>query len=149
VQKAVTTPADPFDLARFVDAQSHNYADALAELRAGEKVSHWMWYVFPQVAGLGQSSMARRYAIGSVAEAEAYLAHPVLGPRLIECCEAVLAVEGKSAYDIFDTPDDLKLRSCVTLFAAVARGAAFGRVLEKYFDGEPDGRTLRLIAPDK
>jgi uncharacterized protein (DUF1810 family) len=137
--------ADPYDLARFVSAQAVNYADALAEIRAGEKVSHWMWYVFPQFAGLGHSDTARRFAIGSVEECEAYLAHPVLGPRLVECCEAVLAVDGKTAHDIFGTPDDLKLRSSVTLFAAVTPGGVFGRVLDKYFAGEPDTRTLRLI----
>ncbi|MCU0705020.1 MAG: DUF1810 domain-containing protein [Fimbriiglobus sp.] len=137
--------ADPFDLARFVSAQAVNYADALAEIRAGHKVSHWMWYVFPQFAGLGQSEMARRYAITAAAEAEAYLAHPVLGPRLAECCEALLAVEGKSAHAIFDTPDDLKLRSSVTLFAAVAKGGVFGWVLDKYFGGDPDPRTLKLL----
>lgn len=145
MQEAVTNTADPFHLTRFVSAQAENYADALAEIRAGEKVSHWMWYVFPQVAGLGHSDTARHFAIRSIAEAEAYLAHPVLGPRLVECCEAVLAVDGKTAHDIFDTPDDLKLRSSVTLFAAVAPGGVFARVLDKYFAGEPDTRTLRLI----
>lgn len=137
--------ADPFELARFVTAQAENYAQALAEIRAGEKVSHWMWYVFPQFAGLGHSDTARLFAIRSLAEAEAYLAHAVLGPRLVECCEAVLAADGKTAHDIFGTPDDLKLRSSVTLFAAVAPDGVFSRVLDKYFAGEPDTRTLRLI----
>ncbi len=137
--------ADPFDLARFVTAQEKVYPDALAEVRDGYKVSHWMWYVFPQVAGLGSSSMARQFAVTSADEAAAYLAHPLLGPRLVECCEAALAVVGKSAFDIFGTPDDLKLRSCVTLFAAVAPGGVFGKVLDKYFAGEPDRRTLKLI----
>jgi uncharacterized protein (DUF1810 family) len=143
-------PADPFALARFVSAQDDNYADALAEIRDGCKVSHWMWYVFPQFAGLGSSDTARRYAIRSLAEAEAYLAHPRLGPRLgprlIECCEALLAVEGKTAHAIFGTPDDLKLRSSATLFAAVCPpGSVFERVLVRYSAGEPDERTLRLI----
>jgi len=137
--------ADPFDLARFVEAQADNYADALAEIRDGYKVSHWMWFIFPQFAGLGSSSMAQRFAIKSVAEAEAYLAHPTLGPRLVECCEAALAVDGKSAISIFGTPDDMKLRSCVTLFDAISPGGVFGRVLAKYYAGEPDRRTLTLI----
>src|SRR4051812_39061972 len=106
--------SDPYDLRRFVDAQTHDYARALAELRAGRKQSHWMWYVFPQYAGLGRSPTAQRYAIRSVAEAEAYLRHPVLGPRLIESAEAVLAIEGRSAHDILGSPDDLKLRSSAT-----------------------------------
>ena len=137
---------DSFNLARFVKTQSENYTDALNELRRGRKVSHWMWYVFPQFAGLGRSDMAKRYAIGSVAEAEAYLAHLVLGPRLVECCEAVLAVEGKSALAILGSPDDMKLKSCVTLFAAVSpHGSVFEQVLAKYYDGTPDEATLRLI----
>jgi uncharacterized protein (DUF1810 family) len=138
-------PADPYDLARFVTAQEHNYADALAEIRDGDKVSHWMWFIFPQIAGLGHSSMAQKYAIQSVEEAAAYLVHPVLGPRLIECCEAALGVDGKSAFDIFGTPDDMKLRSCVTLFAAVSPAGVFNKVLDKFFNGEPDRRTLKLI----
>jgi uncharacterized protein (DUF1810 family) len=139
-------PADPFDLARFVVAQEENYADALAEIRDGCKVSHWMWYVFPQFAGLGHSGMAQRYAIRSLAEAEAYLAHPLLGPRLVECCESLLAVDGKTAHAIFGTPDDLKLRSSVSLFAAVCPpGSVFERVLVRHYSGRPDERTLRLI----
>jgi uncharacterized protein (DUF1810 family) len=138
--------ADPFNLQRFVSAQEGSFETALAEIRAGYKVSHWMWFIFPQYAGLGHSSMARRYAIGSLDEARAYLAHPVLGPRLIACAEAALRVEGKTAYDIFDTPDDLKLRSCATLFAIVSpTGNVFEQLLEKYYDGEPDERTLQLI----
>lgn len=139
------THTDPFDLARFVEAQEQVYPFALAEIRDGHKVSHWMWFVFPQFDGLGSSSMAQRFAIKSVAETEAYLAHPVLGPRLIECCEAALSVEGKSAFNIFGTPDDLKLRSCVTLFDALSPNGVFGRVLTKYYDGEPDRRTLKLV----
>jgi uncharacterized protein (DUF1810 family) len=137
---------DPYDLNRFVKAQVGAYEIALAELHAGRKRSHWMWFVFPQFAGLGSSTMAERYAIGSVAEAEAYLAHPVLGPRLVKCCEAVLGVEGRTAYEIMGPPDDLKLRSCATLFAQVAdRGSVFERVLAKYYGGEPDEATLRLL----
>ena len=136
---------DSFDLSRFLTAQAVNYADALAEVRDGCKVSHWMWYVFPQVAGLGHSSMAQKFAITGVDEVAAYLADPVLGPRLAECCDAALAVDGKSAFDIFGTPDDMKLRSCVTLFAAVSPGGVFNEMLDKFFAGEPDRRTLKLI----
>jgi uncharacterized protein (DUF1810 family) len=137
---------DPFDLERFVRAQEANYDDAIAEIRAGSKESHWMWYVFPQIAGLGFSSTAQRYAIKNAAEAAAYLAHPVLGPRLRECCEAALAVEGKTAHDIFGSPDDMKLRSCATLFAAVApEEPLFRRLLEKYYDGRGDQMTMRLL----
>lgn len=135
----------PPNLNRFVLAQHLDYATALGELHRGKKVSHWMWFIFPQFAGLGSSSMSQTYAIKSLAEAEAYLAHPVLGPRLIECCEAALAVERKSAFDIFGSPDDMKLRSCVTLFAAVSPGGVFNKVLDKFYDGEPDRRTLELI----
>lgn len=137
--------ADPFDLARFVEAQEQVYPFALAEIRDGHKVSHWMWFIFPQYAGLGSSSTAQQFAIKSVVEAEAYLTHSILGPRLIECCEAALAVEGKSAFGIFGTPDDMKLRSCVTLFDAISPNGVFGRVLAKYFDGEPDQRTLKFV----
>lgn len=139
--------SDTFDLERFVTAQERDYPRALAELRAGRKRSHWMWYVFPQMRGLGASPMSERYGIGSLAEASAYLAHPILGPRLRECAEVVLAIEGASARDIFGDPDDLKLRSSATLFArASAPGSVFETVLEKYFDGAPDERTVRLLA---
>ena len=111
---------DPHDLGRFVEAQRDDYEQALAEIRGGRKRSHWMWYIFPQYDGLGSSSTSRRYAIKSVAEAEAYLRHPVLGPRLVDCAEAVVGVEGRSAHDIFGSPDDLKLRSSATLFACVS-----------------------------
>ena len=142
----MTTSSDPFDLNRFVAAQVNDYADALAEVTAGRKTSHWMWYVFPQLAGLGHSAMATRYAVRTVAEATAYLAHPVLGPRLVACAKAALAVEGRSATQIFGTPDDLKLRSCATLFAHVSpAGSVFHRLLAQYFAGEPDAQTLRLI----
>ncbi len=139
---------DPYDLARFVDAQRDVHATALVELRADRKRTHWMWFVFPQIEGLGSSWMAQRYAIASAAEAEAYLRHPVLGSRLVECAEALLAIEGRSAREILGPPDDLKLKSSATLFAAVSPpGSAFERVLDKYFAGERDEATLRRIAP--
>jgi uncharacterized protein (DUF1810 family) len=138
---------DPHDLGRFVAAQAGVHATALAELRAGRKRSHWMWFVFPQLAGLGSSAMARRYAIAGAAEARAYLEHPVLGARLVECAEALLAVEGRSAREIMGSPDDLKLRSCATLFARVAPpGSAFERLIDRYYGGEEDAATLRLLA---
>lgn len=142
----MTASGDPFDLGRFVEAQSDDYETALAEVAAGRKRSHWMWYVFPQIDGLGSSPMAARYAIKSLDEARAYLDHPVLGPRLAEIAEAALSVEGRSAREIFGSPDDLKLRSCATLFAiASPPGSVFGRLLDKYFRGEPDARTLELL----
>jgi uncharacterized protein (DUF1810 family) len=136
---------DPHDLQRFVDAQAGVFERALAELSAGAKRSHWMWFIFPQVAGLGFSAMAQRYAIGSKLEAEAYLAHPVLGQRLIACARAVLAVEGRSAHEIFGSPDDLKFRSSMTLFDAVAPDGIFAEALRKYFDGRPDDATLEAL----
>ncbi|HET9275062.1 MAG TPA: DUF1810 domain-containing protein [Gemmatimonadales bacterium] len=146
-RRADSDDADPFDLTRFVHAQEADYEAALAELRNGRKRSHWMWYVFPQFEGLGASAMSRRYAIRSRDEAEAYLRHPVLGPRLVECAEAVLGLEGRSAHEIFGSPDDLKLRSCATLFAAVLpAGSVFDRVLAAYFGGARDEATLRLLA---
>jgi uncharacterized protein (DUF1810 family) len=141
---------DPHDLARFVDAQAGDYERALAEIRGGRKRSHWMWYVFPQIDGLGLSSMSRRYAIKSVAEAKAYLDHPTLGPRLIEICEAALGVDGRSAHDLFGSPDDMKLKSCATLFAGVSPpDSVFARLLDKYFQGERDGTTLGRIGMDQ
>ena len=140
------TPADPFDLDRFVSAQDGVYETALAEVRAGRKRTHWMWYVFPQLDGLGFSPTAKRYAIKGVDEARAYLDHAILGPRLLECADAVLRVEGRSATEIFGFPDDLKLRSCATLFATLLPpGSVFDRLLEKYFGGERDGRTMGLL----
>ena len=122
--------ADPYDFARFVRAQEHDYAQALAEIRSGRKQSHWMWFIFPQVAGLGVSSTSRRYAIRSATEAEAYLAHPILGPRLVEIAEAAAGIEGRSAFEVFGSPDDMKLRSCATLFAQVSpAGLVFERLL--------------------
>jgi uncharacterized protein (DUF1810 family) len=106
-----------------------------------------MWYIFPQIDGLGFSATSRRYAIHGAAEAQAYLSHPVLGPRLVECCEAVLQVEGRTAYDIFGSPDEMKLRSCATLFAAVSpAGSVFHRLLDKYYEGQTDEKTLRLLS---
>ncbi|MFB1487730.1 MULTISPECIES: DUF1810 domain-containing protein [unclassified Thiocapsa] len=140
------TAEDHHDLNRFVRAQEHAYAPALAEIRSGRKRTHWMWYIFPQLDGLGFSEKARRYAIRGLDEARAYLEHPLLGPRLVECAEAVLAVQGRSAREIFGTPDDLKLRSCSTLFAEVSpEGSVFHRLIEVFFGGAPDGRTLTLL----
>jgi uncharacterized protein (DUF1810 family) len=133
-------------LERFVEAQEGIYARALAELRAGKKRSHWMWFIFPQIAGLGHSAMAQMYALASLDEAKAYLAHPLLGPRLRECCEAVLAVDGKSAHAIFGSPDDLKFRSSLTLFAEAAPSATvFSDLLRKYYSGEADLLTLQKL----
>ena len=138
------------DLERFVDAQNGVYETVRAELRAGRKASHWMWFVFPQLRGLGHSATASYYGIGSAAEALAYLAHPVLGARLRECVELVLAAEGGTAHAIFGSPDDLKFRSSMTLFAAVAPAEPlFGRALAKFFAAEPDALTtarLRAMA---
>jgi uncharacterized protein (DUF1810 family) len=137
---------DSYDLTRFVRAQESVYEQALSEIRNGRKRTHWMWYVFPQIDGLAFSSTSKHYSIKSVAEAKAYLEHPLLGPRLLECAEAVVRVEGRSAPDIFGAPDDLKLRSCATLFACVSpRDSVFDRLLTKYFRGERDGKTLQLL----
>lgn len=142
----MNTQDDPYNLNRFVQAQAGVYERVLAELRAGAKRSHWMWFIFPQLAGLGWSPTARLYAIQSLHEARAYLEHPVLGPRLRECAEEVLGVEGRSAHQIFGSPDDLKLRSCATLFAQVSpEGSVFHQLLDRYYEGEPDARTLDLI----
>ncbi len=140
------TGDDPHDLGRFVGAQAGDHERALAEIKGGRKRSHWMWYVFPQIDGLAFSPMSRRYSIKSVAEARAYLDHPLLGRRLVECAEAALSVEGRSASEIFGSPDDMKLKSCATLFASVTPpGSVFARLLDKYYEGERDGKTLRLI----
>jgi uncharacterized protein (DUF1810 family) len=142
----MTVTPDPHELDRFVQAQRGVYERALAELRQGRKLSHWMWFIFPQFAGLGRSSTAELYAIQSRAEAQAYLAHPLLGPRLIACMEALLAVEGLTASQIFGYPDDLKLRSCATLFAQIAGPqSAFTQVLDRYYGGQADEQTLRLL----
>ena len=137
---------DPFDLSRFISAQASVYESALAELRGGRKQTHWMWFIFPQIQGLGNSTMAIRYAIKSREEARQYLAHPILGKRLYECADAVLAVEGRSVSDIFGYPDDLKLKSSMTLFSSVAEpGSVFSRILEKYFQGQSDLNTLEIL----
>ena len=137
---------DPYELNRFVSAQEGVYDRALAELWDGLKRSHWMWFIFPQIDGLGHSPTTRLYAIKSLDEARSYLGHPVLGARLLECAEALLAVSGKSASDIFGHPDDWKLQSSMTLFALVAEpGSVFERVLEKYFQGKRDDRTLEIV----
>lgn len=137
---------DPHDLDRFVRAQARDYDRALAELRGGRKRSHWMWYVFPQMAGLGFSAMSQRFGIRSLDEARAYLEQPVLGSRLRECAEAVQSVEGRTATEILGSPDDLKLRSCATLFVLVSPGGSvFHRLLARYYDDRPDDRTLHLL----
>jgi uncharacterized protein (DUF1810 family) len=138
--------ADPHDLQRFVLAQDPVYSQVCAELAAGAKTSHWMWFVFPQLKALGHSATAQHFGIASRAEAQAYWQHPVLGPRLKTCSELVVAVEGKTAFQIFHSPDDLKFRSCMTLFAQVApEEPVFNRALAKYFGGESDARTLELL----
>jgi uncharacterized protein (DUF1810 family) len=137
-------------LERFLEAQAPIYAQALAELQAGAKQSHWMWFVFPQIMGLGQSATARAYAIQSLAEARAYLAHPVLGTRLRECCKTVMNVRGKNAKEIFGSPDDMKFQSCLTLFAEAAPDdVLFYNLLEKYFDGDADEATLEFLTHEK
>ena len=136
---------DPFNLDRFVRAQENDYERALDEVRSGRKRSHWMWYIFPQCAGLGHSAISQHYAIKSLDEARAYLAHPVLGPRLTECAEAVMSVNQRSAHEIFGSPDDMKLKSSATLFALVSpHDSVFHRIIEKYFEGA-DERTLGLM----
>jgi uncharacterized protein (DUF1810 family) len=135
-----------FDLQRFLDAQAPVIGQVLDELRAGRKRSHWMWFIFPQLAGLGRSPTAMFYALPDLAAARAYLAHPVLGPRLRTCTGIVNAVAGRTAHDIFDTPDDLKFRSSMTLFAAAGPAdAVFRDALVRYFDGAADARTLALL----
>jgi len=142
-----TDSADPYGLHRFVQAQAADYEQALSEIRGGRKRSHWIWYIFPQYHGLGSSSTSRRYAIRSLAEAKAYLSHPVLGPRLVECAEAAIGLEAQSAFQVFGSPDDMKLRSSATLFARVSpSGSVFERLLDKYFRGERDDNTLRLLS---
>ena len=137
---------DRFDLARFVSAQERVYDDVLAELKNGRKRSHWMWFIFPQIDGLAQSSTSKFYAVKSREEARAYLKHPVLGRRLTECAATVLAVEKRSVSEIFGYPDDLKLKSSLTLFAALTDSdSVFASLLDKYFDGERDLRTLELL----
>lgn len=144
-----STSHDPFDLARFIEAQQDDYQIALTEVQNGRKVSHWMWYIFPQLRELGRSSTAQHYGISGEAEARAFMQHAILGPRLIEICEAALSLNGQSARSIFGTPDDLKLRSCATLFAHISQsGSVFHQVVDKYFEGEFDQRTLELLSID-
>lgn len=139
--------SDACNLHRFLTAQAPSYNTVLAELRAGRKSSHWIWFIFPQIAGLGHSSMAQQFAIGSIDEAKAYLQHPVLGWRLRECTQLVLDVNGRSAEEIFGYPDNLKFRSCMTLFlTATTDNTLFKHALLKYFDGQPDQSTLDILA---
>jgi len=138
---------DRYNLHRFLTAQAPIYNTVLAELRAGRKSSHWIWFIFPQIAGLGRSGTAQQFAIGSLDEAKAYLQHPVLGPRLRTCTQLVLDVNGRSAEEIFGYPDHLKFRSCMTLFLTAAPdNALFNAALDKYFHGQPDQQTLDLLA---
>jgi uncharacterized protein (DUF1810 family) len=138
---------DAYNLQRFLDAQAPTYDTVLAELQAGRKSSHWIWFIFPQITGLGHSSMAQKFSITSLDEAKAYLQHPTLGPRLRACTELVLDVEGRSAEEIFGYPDHLKFRSCMTLFLTAATDhTIFNNALLKYFDGKPDQLTLDLLA---
>lgn len=140
------TNDDPHDLNRFINAQEGVYERALAELKSGQKRSHWMWFIFPQVEGLGQSPTSQYFAIKSVAEARAYLAHPLLGARLRECAEAVLALKGRPASEVFGFPDDLKFRSCMTLFAEIAGAdSIFAYVLQKVFNDQRDRQTLEFL----
>jgi uncharacterized protein (DUF1810 family) len=140
------TMSDPYDLQRFVDAQAGAYANVVKELAAGRKRSHWMWFVFPQVAGLGFSAMAQRFAIGSRDEALAYLAHDILGSRLIECTGLVMAVTGKTIHDILGSPDDLKFHSSMTLFGAISGNPLFAAALARYFAGAKDQATLDILS---
>ncbi|MDM3886379.1 DUF1810 domain-containing protein [Pseudomonas sp. BCRC 81390] len=136
-----------YDLERFVEAQNRVYDQVMQELQAGHKRSHWMWYVFPQLAGLGRSAMAERYALAGIDEARAYLAHPLLGPRLQACLSALLQHRDKSARAVLGSPDDLKLRSCLTLFARAAPdNPLFQRALAQFYDGKPDPLTVSALA---
>jgi uncharacterized protein (DUF1810 family) len=137
---------DPYRLSRFVHAQNRNYEEVISELRTGRKVSHWMWYIFPQVKGLGRSSMAKEYAIDSLSEAQAYLRHPLLGSRLIECSQLLLAIDGKRASDVFGSVDAIKLRSSMTLFTrADPQQTVFRQVLDRYFQGSEDPETIQRL----
>ncbi len=140
-------PSDPFHLQRFLDAQASTYTQAQSELAAGQKRSHWMWFIFPQIQGLGSSSMAQRYAISGLAEARAYLAHTTLGPRLQHCTALVNATENRSLEQIFGYPDDLKFHSSITLFAQAAEPAdtVFATALNRFFSGKPDAATLSRL----
>ncbi|MGV0850262.1 DUF1810 domain-containing protein [Mycolicibacterium phlei] len=145
-----TTPGDPFDLQRYVEAQQRSYDVALAELRAGRKRSHWIWYVFPQLRGLGSSAMADRYGISGIEEARAYLAHEVLGPRLRECARVAAAIEHGSAEEVFGWPDNLKVRSSMTLFSlATDDDAEFRAVLDRFYGGERDPVTVERLSAER
>jgi uncharacterized protein (DUF1810 family) len=143
---AMSQGPDPYNLHRFLEAQASVLDEVQAELTKGQKRSHWMWFVFPQLSGLGTSSMAHRYGIGSLEEASAYFAHPVLGPRLVSHTELVLAVLNSSANDIFGSPDDMKFHSSMTLFARTRTDGVFRRALERFFGGAEDGLTLERLA---
>ncbi len=146
LNRALSMTGDVGDPLRFLDAQSLVYRDILAELTAGSKKSHWMWFIFPQLKELGRSSTAKFYGLEDRDEAVAYWQHPILRARMKECTQLVLAVQGRTAHEIFGSPDDVKLRSSMTLFEAVAPNVpAFGQVLERYFDGERDSETLKLL----
>jgi len=137
---------DPFDLARFTIAQKNIYDQVLSELRDGRKRSHWMWYIFPQIDGLGYSATTKLYSIKSLEEAQKYLCHHLLGPRLIECAETVLHTEGLTVSEIFGSPDDMKLKSSMTLFATISEEkSVFQLVLDKFFQGKQDRTTLQLL----
>jgi uncharacterized protein (DUF1810 family) len=143
---ASSASIDPYNLRRFVEAQDQVYQGVLAELKLGRKRTHWMWFVFPQIQGLGFSAISQRFAIGSLDEADAYLKYPVLGVRLVECVEAVLEVEGRLASQIFGSPDDMKFRSSMTLFSHVkAAPRVFRDALDKYFNGEEDQLTIERL----
>ena len=147
---SVVVSEDPYDLRRFEQAQETDYDQALSELQNGRKRSHWMWYIFPQLEGLGGSWNSVRYSISGIKEAEAYLGHPVLGPRLVTCAEAVLRHERLTAAEIFGYPDHLKLRSSATLFAGVSpAGSVFHRIFDTFFENQPDERTLRMLQPQE
>jgi uncharacterized protein (DUF1810 family) len=142
----VATDNDPFDLERFVEAQASVYDAACDELHDGRKHSHWMWFIFPQMKGLGSSPMSQRYGIGSLEEAHAYLAHPVLGPRLMEVTRLMLAARGGTPHDILGSPDDMKFHSSMTLFAqAAGAGSIYAEALDKLCQGKPDERTLAIL----
>ena len=136
---------DPYNLERYVSAQEHSYNDAISELLDGQKQSHWMWFVFPQIKGLGSSDLAQRYAISGAGEAAAYVAHPILGSRLIKCCNLILDIDDRSAQDIFGGIDAMKLRSSMTLFSRAVGNPTFSKVLAKYFAGKEDLVTLEVL----
>lgn len=141
-----TSSHDAFDLARFTEAQEDIYDRAVSELKDGRKRSHWMWFIFPQIDGLGHSATTKRYAIKGMEEAREYLEHPILGARLLECAETLLGIEGRSASEIFGSPDDVKLRSSMTLFAAISGpDSVFGLVLDKFYSGQRDPKTQKIL----